>query len=451
MTDEGSKAAVADKRSALIQDAFAVLRGNDLGASTKPGPSLYPHQWSWDSAFIAIGLSYENADRALKELETLFAAQWSDGRVPHIVFNPKSSDYFPGPDRWDCSSLSKAAPSVPATSGIVQPPVHALALLRVWEIQSKNQSTLKSRFQQLFPKVMAWHRYLATARDPEKMGLITIYHPWESGMDNSPRWDEPLAKIVVGKVPPYERRDIKHVADPSERPTKSEYDRFLWLVECLKKAKYDDDEIYKHHPFLVKDAFASAIFVLASRALGTLAEQLDRPDAERKEIREWEERSRSGIMEHAWDRDHKLALDLEVNAGCSRIAVSTVAGLAPVLMPDLDKSILQIVAERLQGHDFAGNADSKYAVVPSTTPGTKGYHPRAYWRGPSWPVVDWLLWFGLKQNGCATNAEKLRAANLALLEQPNAHFGEYFETKTGTQLGSPNQSWTAAVLIDWLS
>ena len=55
-------------------------------------PRLYPHQWSWDSAFIAIGLAHIDAERALRELETLFAAQWADGRVPHIVFNPASGD-----------------------------------------------------------------------------------------------------------------------------------------------------------------------------------------------------------------------------------------------------------------------------------------------------------------------------------------------------------------------
>ena len=69
-----------------VSQALEVLRKNDLGRSTKPAPQLYPHQWSWDSAFIAIGLAHTNPDRALLELETLFDAQWKDGRVPHIVF-----------------------------------------------------------------------------------------------------------------------------------------------------------------------------------------------------------------------------------------------------------------------------------------------------------------------------------------------------------------------------
>src|SRR5262249_36577301 len=81
---------------------------------TKPAPRLYPHQWSWDSAFIAIGLAHVDAERALRELETLFAAQWADGRLPHIAFNPEAADYFPGPEWWASARTTPLAPRAPA-------------------------------------------------------------------------------------------------------------------------------------------------------------------------------------------------------------------------------------------------------------------------------------------------------------------------------------------------
>ena len=46
----------ADER--LIQQARMVLDFNWTGEYTMPGPRLYPHQWSWDSALIAIGYSH---------------------------------------------------------------------------------------------------------------------------------------------------------------------------------------------------------------------------------------------------------------------------------------------------------------------------------------------------------------------------------------------------------
>ncbi|MBD0358722.1 MAG: glycoside hydrolase, partial [Rubrobacter sp.] len=38
--------------------AAGVLRRNSLESWTRPAPALYPHQWSWDSAFIALGLAH---------------------------------------------------------------------------------------------------------------------------------------------------------------------------------------------------------------------------------------------------------------------------------------------------------------------------------------------------------------------------------------------------------
>src|ERR671910_2116168 len=68
--------------------AAGVLKRNGVKSWTKPAPSLYPHQWSWDSAFIALGLAHVDNRRATGELEALFSAQWKTGKVPHIVFDP---------------------------------------------------------------------------------------------------------------------------------------------------------------------------------------------------------------------------------------------------------------------------------------------------------------------------------------------------------------------------
>ena len=77
-----------ERAANLRRLAVATLDGNWEHDHTVPSRTLYPHQWSWDSAFIAVGLAHVRPDRAWRELRTLFAAQWADGRVPHIVFNP---------------------------------------------------------------------------------------------------------------------------------------------------------------------------------------------------------------------------------------------------------------------------------------------------------------------------------------------------------------------------
>src|SRR5918997_3810426 len=202
--------------------AAGVLKRIGIKSWTNPAPSLYPHQWSWDSAFIALGLAHVDNRRATGELEALFSAQWKTGKVPHIVFDPEAppKSYFPDAERWNSTALSRDAPEGKRTSGLCQPPVHAIAVRRIWQTSRGKDEERVARARKFlesnYPRLLAWHRYLATARDPEGSGLVTIYHPWESGTDNSPRWDSALQNVEVGDIPPYTRSDLQHVADPSQ-------------------------------------------------------------------------------------------------------------------------------------------------------------------------------------------------------------------------------------------
>ena len=54
--------------------AREVLDASWIGASTLPSRTLYPHQWNWDSAFIAIGRSWYDEPKAQQELRSLFGA-----------------------------------------------------------------------------------------------------------------------------------------------------------------------------------------------------------------------------------------------------------------------------------------------------------------------------------------------------------------------------------------
>lgn len=43
--------------------------------------------------------------------------------------------------------------------------------------------------------MLAYHHWFKHERDPENTGLITVLHLWETGADNSPAWDEALARV----------------------------------------------------------------------------------------------------------------------------------------------------------------------------------------------------------------------------------------------------------------
>ena len=127
--------------------------------------------------------------RGVAELWSLFRGQWSTGMVPHIVFDltVARGAYEPGPNAW--GTVGHAPPGT-ATSALCQPPVHAIALARVRDLASRRGADVLGEVDDaivdLYPRLVAWHRWLHTVRDPEGTGLVTILHPWESGLDNSP-------------------------------------------------------------------------------------------------------------------------------------------------------------------------------------------------------------------------------------------------------------------------
>jgi glucosylglycerate hydrolase len=433
--------------------AAGVLRRNGIKSWTKPAPTLYPHQWSWDSAFIALGLAHVDNRRARDELESLFANQWATGKVPHIVFNPEAppKSYFPDAERWNSSALSKDAPSGSHTSGLCQPPVHAIAVRRIWETSRGKEEERVERARRFlkanYPRLFAWHRYLATARDPEGSGLVTIYHPWESGTDNSPRWDPALEALQIGDLPPYTRYDLQHVTDPSHRPSDEEYDRYLWLLELLKRERYDEAEIYEAHPFLVKDVLSSAILVAANEALVEIARVVGASEEDVALIEGWIGRGRKGIEEQ-WDPHLKLCLDYDLRAG-EPARVRTIAGFAPLIAGGLTDERLKDVLKTLDSPAFAGDPKLHRPLPPSTSPEEEAFHPRSYWRGPVWPVANWLLWWSLIRAGEPARAAQMRRETIGQLTEGG--FAEYFEPFTGEPLGSHEQSWTAAVALDMLA
>jgi hypothetical protein len=439
----------ADSAEVLRGRAAAVLHGNDAGRWTKASPHLYPHQWSWDSAFIAIGWAHLDVRRAIAELENLFAAQWQTGMVPHIVFRAGPGEpYFPGPEWWDCPSAPAAPPHPIQTTGICQPPVHALALQRIWQLTSQAQRReIRPRIQALYPRLVRWHRYLATQRDPEGSGLVTTYHPWE-GTDNSPRWDASLARIKVARPRPYTRLDTQKVRDPSQRPTDWDYDRYLWLVGLLRKYRYDDAEIYRRYPFLIKDVFFSAVLVAANVAMLDLADVAGASDGDREELTRWLDRGRAGLTGRL-DPGSGLCQDYDVRAG-EQIRLRTFAGFAPLFAqtPDAGQRAAQL--RLLDSADFCGAPQFRWPLLPSTSPAEPAFEPRNYWRGPVWPVIDWLLWQSLSLLGCTERAARLRRDSLDQIAA-DGDFAEYFEPYTGKPLGSAQQSWTAAVALDWLA
>lgn len=437
-------------RALLAARAAYVLGENSLGGATKAAPTLYPHQWSWDAGFTALGLARLDVRRAAGELDALFRGQWRNGMLPHIVFAADPGDYFPGPGWWGCAEASADAPRTPATSGLCQPPVHALAAERIVELAQRrgDRAVAAEWLADCYPRLLAWHRFLARSRTDPGSGLLVIYHGWESGLDNSPRWDGPYGRVQVGPdLPAYTRRDVGHVGDRAQRPTDREYDRYLWLVEEARRAGFDPERMRAVLSFQVGDVLFTAVFAVACDVLADLADQLDRVDpGTAEELRGYAARARTAVLAQV-DPATGLAGDLDLRTG-EPLRTQTVAGFAPLVAGGVPDALRTHLVDLLLGPAWAGHPGLRWPLPPSTSPEAAYFQPRTYWRGPVWPVMSWLLDWALRREGATDAADRLRRAGLEQLAEGS--FAEYYEPFTGEPLGSARQSWTAAVALDWL-
>jgi hypothetical protein len=430
--------------------AAYTLRDNSTGVITKAAPALYPHQWSWDAAFNAIGLATVDLPRARLELDSLFAGQWRNGMVPHIVFDPAADGYWPDPAQWQSARFNEDASSSPATSGICDPPVHAIAVDRILAIATAQGGPEAERTQvwaaHLYPKLLAWHRFLARDRADKSTGLITLFHGWESGTDNSPRWDVPYANVVVGPdLPAYVRRDKAHVSSAAQRPTDAEYDRYLWLIEEAKRSGYDAAMLRESGSFQVGDVLFTAIFAAACDVLAKFAAQLRKSD-DVAELRDFAAQARAAVFCHV-DEASGLAVDVDLRTG-TWLRTEMVAGFAPLIAGGMPAYLRQRQTSILTGPRWAGHPGLRWALPPSTSPYSPAFDPQCYWRGPVWPVFTWLLTWALRRDGEVSVAAAFQSASLQQLS--DSTFAEYYHPMTGAPLGSLSQSWTAAVALDWL-
>lgn len=413
----------------IVDDARAILRGNDRGGYCVPTARLYPFQWNWDLAFVAMGWGTFDEARAWQEITSLLKGQWEDGLIPQIVFHAPSDDYFPGPDVWGITRT-------PPTSGITQPPVLATAARRLWEFGT-DRALAEANAALVYPALLRNHRWWQMARDPEQRGLVATLHPWETGMDNSPAWDAALARVPTTTVTPIRRRDTAHV-DASMRPRGDEYQRFIHLVDVFREAGWDPARMLAASPFRMADVGTNAILLRAEGDLLALAKRFGTP-AERAEIEARMTRLHAAL-DRLWRDDLGLYASMDLMTHTT-IPIGTSAGFLPL---------------------FAGHATHRAAtlaatltrwgaqvrrLVPSTDPSFAGFEPKRYWRGPIWAVVNWMIADGFRAVGNAALADRIRDDTVALIETGGP--SEYFDPTTEAGIGGADFSWTASIYLLW--
>jgi glycogen debranching enzyme len=431
----------------LLKKAEEVLKYNDIGKWTRPAPDLYPHQWLWDSAFIAIGQSHYSVKRAKQEIISIFRGQWANGMIPHMVFGPEKG-YHVSSTLWE-SKRSPYAPDHFDTSGITQPPMLAEAIVRIGKKLSAKER--KAWYRKVWPNLLAYHEWLYRDRNPHAEGLVVLIHPWETGMDNTPPWMEAMhdqqkplwikaiqwtrADIIVEKM----RKDTRQVP-PDERMTTIESLMLVNVVRRLRRKQYDTERILLRSHFVIEDLFFNCILIRANTHLKEIASEINEkiPDETLSYINKAEK-----AIEELWDEETGQYYSRKFVTR-KPIKIPTIATLMPLYAGTITKKrATQLVALLNDDHQFGANFQ-----VPSVPISSPYFNHRKYWQGPAWINTNWLLVDGLLRYGFVEEAKKLRTRSLEMVERSG--FFEYFSPIDGYGAGISPFSWTAALTIDFL-
>jgi hypothetical protein len=412
----------------LRQRALDVLVLNHRDGYTVPAEGLYPFQWCWDSGPIALGWAAAGHwGEAWSELTKLLSAQWSSGMVPHIVFWREDDSYFPGPEVW-------ATDRTPPSSGLTQPPLAITAAARLF-LDDPDRERATAAFRSLWPGLVAWLSWIERARTGPH-GACLIVHPWESGMDNSPSWDEPLASVPEVSNEHIERRDTATVA-ADERPSQREYRQYLGIVATLRDAGWDTERQPADSPFVVEDPGFTAI---AARAASDLAAAGAAADLDRTEPARIAAAMASGL-DRLWDDALGWYRPFD-GRGQRFVGSATSTGLVAMWA-----GIPAAHSRRMMERVDAWRPAVPFAI-PTTDPGDPSFDPIRYWRGPIWVLVNWLIADGLDRGGFSERAGALRTETRALVEKG---FSEYYDPRNAAGIGGRSFSWSAALTLAWLS
>jgi len=427
----------------LLERAKSVLQKNLRNGFTIPRDKLYPFQWNWDSGFVSIGFANYDIDAAINEINSLLSGQWENGMIPHIIFHSETENtYFPNWDFWD-TTVNAGASQKPKTSGISQPPVLGFVLENLLQKHPDNPKVIDF-VKYAFPKIVQYHNFWYQYRDAKKEGLVFIYHPWESGRDNSPIWDDALNLIDLknADLPKYTRQDTK-ISDAKERPTTRQYDEYVYLLELGKRHQYDGKGIAEESEFLIQDSLINAVLIRSNEALINIG---NRFGFDTKKVEEWQQQSIRMFNEKLWNEDLATYTGYDLRQE-KAFPYWEIGGLTALFanIPNAHQ------AKKMKAY-LNNLIQNNFLIVPSFDVNHPLYDSKRYWRGPIWPQMNWMIYHGLKQYQFENEATAVKDNFLELVQKFGFH--EYFEAQrhlvetTNGGYGGDNFSWTASSVID---
>ena len=373
-------------------------------------PSLngYPFQWFWDSCFHAIALTHLDPNQAKLELMTLMGGALPSGFIPHIIFwETEKRDYF--------LSRNIVGSTNPNYSSTIQPPILAYAVERVYK--STGDESFKAA---AIPVLINYYRWLKLYRDPDQDGLITVIQPEEAGTDCSPKYDNLLGL-----------QDLSNEG----------------FITALKKLyhsyepiRHDERLLVSSDIFHVEDVLVNSIYALGLQSLARLLGNR----LEAIEFRDDASKTLEALLNKCWDPDVGAFFDL---SGTSEtpVEIVTISSLMPIILPDLPKSIVEILVNKWITSDKHFWLPYPLPSVPASNAKFIPGNPNGFiWRGPTWINTNWFISRALYDHGYQDLSAEIVSKSIQCIDQSG--FREYYNPYTAEGLGAGDFGWSTLIL-----
>ncbi len=391
------------------------MEGNwNAAGYTAPNPDVYPYLWLWDSCFhVLIWAQLAGnelagnelaAVRARQELESIFQPQDETGFIPHINYFAKPNRRF---SRWArrWGRLNSSAISQPPMYG------HTIAeLFRKTASGSVPVSFDEIVSKQIIEKAAAGlYFFLMHRKRNPKNSLLYLCHPWESGMDDSPRWDDYIGGTQNPKI--WNQKKLQ-------------------LLKTLELSSAGAPVFNPGFP-VTSIGFNSLVAFNALELAEVTGDSRLKSEAE--EIIQ--------ALQSQFSSEHQTWVDGDTSASQIRTLDSLFPGLLCSVPPSsLSEKTQLVLNQLLDPNGFSGEFGP-----PSVHRQESSFQPGAYWRGSVWPQMIYLFWVMARRHGLDDMAESLAAALKKGVEKSG--FSEHWNADTGEGLGAKPQSWSGLVLL----
>lgn len=378
---------------------------------TAPSLGIYTQQWFWDSCLHSLVWSeLGEKKRALQELESLVFGKGDKPFFPHMLFWKKVRNIY----WWFFDTLYPSEDY----SELIQPPLIGFSLGRLQE-----NGIDVEQIRKIAEDVLNHYKFILRVRDPDNGNLITIIHPWESGLDSSPKFDLKLIN----------RRFMRT----------RQWLRMRNLLKESQRHDWNQESMARNSSFKVKCVLTNTLCAWGMESFSLVLDALQMNE-EAVFMREKSDSILHSLVEHCWNEKDGLFYDLNVKKqGNEQILVKTITSLMP-LMLDIPKDIEQnLISHLTNPKEFW----PKFPV-PTVSMDEKTFNPTnspLLWRGPTWINTNFFLWSGLKRHSEIKIAEELSGKTLNLVNKSG--FREFYNPLTGEGGGAKNFGWSTLILL----